>query len=89
MTAEPTLSQVRDDLVGHLNLDARVRGVEIKQAEQGTALTSLTHEVRTSKMDILAAIADTKPKPIWPAVSALCGVMVVLMALFALIYAGQ
>lgn len=88
MTNEPTLSQVRDDLVSHLGLDARVRGVEINQAAQGTALTSLQHEVRSSKTEILAAIEAVKPKPIWPAVSAIVAAVGLLVIILGLIYAG-
>ena len=86
MSSEPTLGQVRDEIVSNLNLDARVRGVEIKQATTETALAGLKDELRSFKVDVLAAIQENKPKPVWPAVSAMCAVMVVLMGMFAAIY---
>lgn len=89
MGAEPTLGQVRDELVTRLDLDTRVRGVEIKQASMETALTAVQYEVRSTKTELLAAIEANAPKPVWPAVSALCAVMVVLMGFFAAIYGGK
>ena len=88
MTNEPTLGQVRDELVTQLNLDARVRGVEVQQAEHRSELSALRHELRTSKTDILSAIEAIKPKPIWPAVSAIVAAVGLLLIIFGLIYAG-
>lgn len=88
MTNEPTLGQVRDELVTQLNLDARVRGVEVQQAEHGSELSALRHELRTSKTDILAAIEAVKPKPIWPALSAVVGAIALLVVVIGLIYTG-
>lgn len=85
---EPTNGQLRGEMLTALNLDERVRGVEIKQASTATELSGLKDELRSFKVDVLSAIEANRPKPIWPAVSALCGCMVVLMGIFAAIY-GQ
>lgn len=86
MNAEPTLSQLRDELVTHIDLDGRVRTVEIKQATTETALGLLRDEVRTMKNDIVAAIEANKPKSPWPAVSALAAGLSVVLVLAAAIY---
>jgi hypothetical protein len=84
--SEPSLGQVRDEMLSQFNLDARVRGVEIKQAATETALGGLRDEVRLMRTDVLAAIESNKPKPIWPALSAMAAAMSVLMVLFGVIY---
>lgn len=87
MSTEPTLSQFRDELVSHIDLDGRVRSVEIRQATTETALGLLRDELRTTKTDIVAAIEANKPKSPWPAVSALAAGLSVVLVLAAAIYA--
>ena len=86
--SEPSLSQVRDELKADLGLDARVRGVEIQQATTKTEVANLRDEVRSMKTDIVAAIEANKPKPVWPAVSAMAAVLGVFLVIAAAIY-GQ
>jgi hypothetical protein len=92
--AEPTLSDVHADLSGRLELDKRLRGVEIEQASQAAAVNGLREEIhamrtdqKEDKAEIVQAIRDSKVKP-WPAVGALAGVMGVLIVVFAAIYGG-
>lgn len=83
---EPTLSDVHADLVARFDHERRLRAVEIEQASTSTSVDGLTTEVRTMKVDLLTAIAANAPKPVWPVVGGLASVMMVLMALFAVIY---
>ncbi|HET7736136.1 MAG TPA: hypothetical protein VFK52_09200 [Nocardioidaceae bacterium] len=83
---EPTLSDIADKIERGFDHDRRLRAVEIEQASTSTSVDSLTTEVRTMKQDLLTAIAANAPKPIWPVVGGLASVMMVLMALFAVIY---
>lgn len=87
-TQEPTLSQVRDELKADLQLDGRVRAVEIQQATTATELTSLRDEVRSMKTDIVAEIRASKPPSPWPAVSALAAVLSVVLLIAANLYGG-
>lgn len=83
---EPTLRQVRDELKADLQLDGRVRAVEIQQATTATELTSLRDEVRAMKTDIVAEIRASKPQSPWPAVSALAAVLAVVLVVAARLY---
>lgn len=83
---DPSLSQVRDEILSHVNLDGRVRHVEIQQATTSTELTSLKDEVRSMKTDIVAEIRASKPPSPWPAVSALTAVLSIVLVVAARLY---
>lgn len=85
-TEEPTLRQVRDELKADLQLDGRVRQVEIQQATTATELTNLRDEVRAMKTDIVTEIRASKPPSPWPAVSALAAVLSVVLLIAANLY---
>jgi hypothetical protein len=89
MTAsEPSLGQVRDEILSHVNLDGRVRHVEIQQATTSTELTGLKDEVRSMKNDIVAEIRASKPPSPWPAVGSLAAVLSVVLLVAARLYGG-
>lgn len=87
---EPSLSDVHADLKAHLELDKRMREVEIRQASLDTGMDALSREVKTMRDDVLAELRDLKsttaPKPIWPAVASLASVAGVLFVFFAALY---
>ena len=86
--SEPSLKQVRDEVIGALGIDHRVRAVEIEQAITRTAMDGLTHEVRGMKGELLAAIAESRPKPVWPAVSALVACVALILLVAQSLYGG-
>lgn len=83
---EPTLGQVRDELVTHMGLDQRVRQVEIAQATTSVEVASMKDELRMTKAEILTAIAANKPPSPWPAVSALAAVLSVVLLIAGRLY---
>jgi hypothetical protein len=90
---EPSLRQVRDEILTHVDLDGRVRRVEVQQAMTETALGSLKDEVRgqrqemrDTKGEIIAAIEANKPKPVWPAVSSIVAVVALILVVAQSIY---
>lgn len=83
---DPSLSQVRDEILAHVNLDGRVRKVEIQQATTEAVLASLKDEMRQTKTDIVAEIRASKPPSPWPAVSALAAVLSVVLLIAARLY---
>ena len=95
MSAEdqPTLRQVRDELKADLKHDERLRAVEVEQAVTRTSLDGLRQQVgaieelqRTSRTEILAAIEAAKPKPVWPAVSAIVAAIALLLVVAQALY---
>ena len=82
--SEPTLSEVHADLVGRLKHDERLRAVEQQQAATAAVLS----EIPRMESRLMTAIAESKPKSPWPAVSALAGVMGVFLVIAAVLY-GQ
>ncbi|HEY9418240.1 MAG TPA: hypothetical protein VIQ30_26055, partial [Pseudonocardia sp.] len=64
--AEPTLSEVHADLVGRLKQDERLRSVETQTA----TLTAVVQDMPRMEARLMTAIAEAKPKSVWPAVSA-------------------
>lgn len=87
-STDPTLSQARDEILSHINLDGRVRSVEIKQATTEAVLASLKDELRQTKTDIVAEIRASKPPSPWPAVSALTAVLAIVLVIAARLYGG-
>lgn len=85
-TPDPSLGQVRDEILAHVNLDGRVRKVEIQQATTEAVLSSLKDEMRQTKTDIVAEIRASKPPSPWPAVSALAAVLSVVLLIAARLY---
>lgn len=85
---DPSLSQVRDEILQHVNLDGRVRKVEIQQATTEAVLASVKDELRQTKTDIVAEIRASKPASPWPAVSALAAVLSVVLLIAARLYGG-
>lgn len=79
---EPTLSEVHADLVGRLKHDERLRAVEQKIA----ALELLPAAVERMEARLVEAIKANAPRSPWPAVSALAGVLSVVLVLAAVIY---
>lgn len=84
--SDPTLGQARDEILQHINLDGRVRHVEIQQATTEAVLSSLKDELRQTKTDIVAEIRASKPPSPWPAVSALAAVLGVVLLVAARLY---
>lgn len=89
---EPGLGQVRDEIMGGINLDHRVRAVEIEQATTKAELSGLKDEVRGQREDVrrmegklLAAIEATKPKP-WPAVSGIAAAVALILVVAERLY---
>lgn len=89
---EPSLSEVHADLVGRFELDKRTRDLEKGYAAQGATVTAMSAEIhamrdeaRADKAELLVAIKDSKPN-LWPAVAAITGIVVVVLALAAAIY---
>lgn len=99
MAAEPTLGQVRDELKADLQLDQRVRAVEIEQAVTRTSIDGMRHQVaaveegqrqarieaKETRAEILAAIEAAKPKP-WPAVSAVVAAVALVLLIAERLY---
>jgi hypothetical protein len=83
---DPSLRQVRDEIIQHVNLDGRVRKVEIQQATTEAVLSSLKEELRQTKTDIVAEIRASKPPSPWPAVGALAAVLSVVLLIAARLY---
>lgn len=97
---EPTLGQVRDELKADLRLDERVRAVEVEQAVTRTSLDGLRHQVtaveegqravrgelKDTRAEILAAIEAAKPKPVWPAVSAVVAALALVLVVAQALY---
>lgn len=79
---EPTLSELATQIRDGFAHDERVRALE----QDVAALRLLPNEVRRMEDRLVEAIKANGPKPIWPVVGGLASVMMVLMALFALIY---
>lgn len=87
MTAsEPTLRQVRDELKADLGLDQRVRMVEVQQAITSTAVDGLRHEMRGMEGRLVAAIEASKPRPVWPAVSAVVATVALILVIAQALY---
>lgn len=85
---EPTLGQVRDELKADLQLDQRVRAVEIQQAVTAAALDGLRQQVQGSEERLLAAIETARPKPVWPAVSAVVAAVALILVVAQALYGG-
>lgn len=83
---DPSVGQARDEILSHIDIDGRVRSVEIKQATTATELTSLKDEVRSMKADLITEIRASKPPSPWPAVSALAAVLSVVLLIAANLY---
>lgn len=83
---EPSLSQVRDELKADLALDERVRAVEIEQAVTRTSLDGLRHQVAGMEERLLVAIEAAKPKPVWPAVSAIVAAIALILVIAQPLY---
>lgn len=84
MHSEPSLSEVHADLVGRLDHDERLRDVE----QQVAVLSTMPDAMRRMEDRLVTAIEESKAKSPWPAVSALAGVMAVMLVVTAAIY-GQ
>jgi hypothetical protein len=85
---EPSLGQVRDELKADLGLDQRVRAVEISQAIAATSLDGLRHQVEGMEERLMTAIEANKPKPVWPAVSAIVALVALLLVVSQALYAS-
>lgn len=83
---EPTLREATNRILNHIDLDGRVRKVEIQQATTEAVLTSLKEELRQTKTDIVAEIRASKAASPWPAVSALAAVLAVVLLVAARLY---
>lgn len=90
---DPTLSDVHADLVGRFQHDERLRHVETVQAAQTATMNAVREEIREMRADakqdkgeVLAAIADAKPKPIWPAVSSVIACVALLLVVAERLY---
>lgn len=83
---EPTLRQVRDELKADLKHDERLRAVEVEQAVTRTSLDGLRHQMQTSEERLLVAIAELKPRPVWPAVSAIVAAVALLLVVSQALY---
>lgn len=83
---EPTLSQLRDDIVSLFEIDARVRNLEIGAAQSAALFNGLKDEVRAMKSDLITAIEKNAPRSPWPAVSALTAVFAVVLVVAAAVY---
>lgn len=85
--SDPALSQqitqMHGDLAGRLELDKRLRVVEVGQAKQDAEISSLAAEQRQTRAEVLAAIAELKPgRTTWPqVVSALIAAAALLIAI--------
>lgn len=83
---DPQLRAVHEDIVTRLEHDARLRKVEQDLA----ALRLLPAEMQRMESRIVAALVelkgDLKPKPVWPAVSALAAVLGVVLIITAALY---
>lgn len=90
---DPSLRQVRDELKADLQLDNRVRAVEVQQAVTTTSLDGLRHQIgglreenRGMEARLVAAIESSRPKPVWPAVSALVACIALILVIAQPLY---
>lgn len=90
---EPTLSDVHADLVGRFQHDERLRHVETVQSAQSATMNAVREEIRAmradakdDKLEVLSAIADAKPKPVWPAVSGVIACVALLLVVAERLY---
>lgn len=79
---EPTLSQVHADMIERFEHDKRLRAVE----QDVAALRLLPAEVQRMEGRLVEAIKANAPKSPWPAVSALAGVLGIVLVVAAAIY---
>lgn len=79
---DPSLSEVRDELVARLEHDKRLRAVE----QDVAALRLLPDEMRRMEERLVKAIEAVKPRSPWPAVSALAGALGVFLVIAAALY---
>ena len=97
MSDEPSLSEVRADIVGRLEQDKRLRAVEVGLAAQVEAVKNLEAYLprmedrlvqgqRQSEDRLVAAIEAARPK-VWQAVGALASVTAVFLVIAAAVYA--
>lgn len=84
--SDPSLAQVRDEVLSQLGLDQRVRQVEITQATTTVEVAALKEDLRATKTEILSAIEANKPPSPWPAVSALAAVLSVVLLIAGRLY---
>jgi len=80
--ADLSLSEVHADMVARLKQDERLREVE----KQVATLSTLPEAIQRMEDRLVNAIESTKPKSPWPAVSALAGVLAVVLVVAAAIY---
>lgn len=89
MTApnDPTLRQVCDELKADLKLDERVRNLEINHAASSTSIDALRTQVVGMETRLVAAIAENKPKSVWPAVSSIVAAIALILLVAERLYA--
>jgi ribonuclease D len=87
MVDDQHLAQLHADLVERLEQDKRLRALEASVA----ALQTIPTELTRMEDRIMRAIADVKeaarPRPIWPAVSALVASLALVLVVAQAIYA--
>lgn len=79
---DPTLSEVHADLVGRLEQDKRLRAVE----QQVAALQGLPGAIERMEDRITRAIAEGRPRPVWPAVSSIVAAVALLLVVAQALY---
>lgn len=89
------MEQIRDDVNKALDLDKRVRNVEISQARTETLVTTLTTDVTRMHADLGGELkaaraeikaAGVKPPFPWAAISAVAAVFLTLQTTAVLIF---
>lgn len=97
---QPSLSQVRDELKADLKHDERLRAVEVEAAVTRTSIDGMRHQItavedvqrlarqeaKDTRAEILAAIEGSKPKPVWPAVSAMVAAIALILVVAQALY---
>lgn len=77
---DSALSEVHADLVGRLEHDKRLRAVEVEQASMRSAFEAMRTELPKVEERLTAAIAASKVN-IWPAVGAICAVVLAALTI--------
>lgn len=85
---QPTDGAALNLIRTELDTARRLRAVEVQAAVTHTALDGLTHQVIGSEKRLLAAIEANKPKPIWPAVSAIIAALAIILVIAERLYAA-
>jgi hypothetical protein len=90
---EPTLSEVHADLVARLEQDKRLRTVEQQQAATNAEVGNLRTDIARLEganaagfTEVKALIQENRPRPAWPAISAMVAAIALLLVIAERLY---